>query len=265
MPRIPDHLFQSVAFIYPDRAAAQEGGSIGGTGFVVRYQSAGAARANHFLITNIHVALMKDRTIRFKTTSEKFDFLDITGSQWIYHPNSDDIAVAAIDLHPEWNIAPLDWSAIAATQARLTELNVGIGDEVFMVGRFVSSDLQPIDNPLARFGNITMMPGPLVNDGRGMDVEAFLAEMRSQSGFSGSPVFVYVGPGTYRGNGTMMPFYSEQLGLIGIDTGHKVTETPVRRRDEPSATDLIVQVNTGISIVSPVWKIEEALECATQA
>jgi hypothetical protein len=58
-----------------------------------------------------------------------------------------------------------------------------------------------------------MMPGAQVEDGRGLRVEAFLTEMRSLPGFSGSPVFVYIGSGSDRGNGTMMPFYSQNIGV----------------------------------------------------
>ncbi len=99
----------------------------------------------------------------------------------------------------------------------LNELNAGVGDEVVMIGRFVAHDGRVRNAALARFGNIAMMPGEPVTDGRGMKVEAFLVEMRSLSGFSGSPAFIYMGPGTYRGDGRMMPFYSETIGLIGID------------------------------------------------
>ena len=52
-----------------------------------------------------------------------------------------------------------------------------------------------------------MMPGELVKDGRGLLVEAFLVEMRSISGFSGSPVFVVMPGGSDRGNGTIIPFH----------------------------------------------------------
>ena len=108
------------------------------------------------------------------------------------------------------------------------------------------------------------MPGALVRDGRGLDVEAFLVEMRSLSGFSGSPVFVYMGPGTYRGNSTMMPFYSETIGLMGIDTGHKASIAPIEHRASGPETDLVVRLNTGISIVAPIWRVAEAIDMAAK-
>lgn len=58
----------------------------------------------------------------------------------------------------------------------------------------------------------------------------------------------------------MMPFYSETIGLMGIDTGHKVTTERPRNRGDGSLTDLEVPINTGISIISPVWKVRDVLD-----
>jgi hypothetical protein len=103
-----------------------------------------------------------------------------------------------------------------------------------------------------------MMPS-IVEDGRELWVEAFLVEMHSLSGFSGSPVFVHIPPGSYRGKDKgMMPFYSEEIGLVGIDTGHKQLTSPVLG-PLGQETGMRVKLNTGVAIVSPVWKILEVL------
>ncbi len=105
-----------------------------------------------------------------------------------------------------------------------------------------------------------MMPGEPVKDGRNLLVEAFLVEMRSLSGFSGSPVLVNVGPGTYRGNGTMMPFYTETIGLMGDRYWAQGFNGRGAQKSDGAKTDLEVPLNTGISIVAPVWKIREVLD-----
>lgn len=261
MPRIPDELQRSVVYIYPNAEAARDGHGAGGTGFFVQRQRTGASKPAQYLVTNIHVAQAKNRTLRINTLSGGVDFHEIKGSDWVNHPNGDDIAAIALAVEPHWATSALDWSALAVTQARMIELNMGVGDEAFMLGRFVSLETVQLNQPLARFGNVAMMPGVPVKDGRGIEVEAFLVEMRSLSGFSGSPVFVYMGPGTYRGNGTMVPFYSETIGLMGIDTGHKATLGEVRKKNDDASTGLEVPLNTGISIVAPVWKIQELLDC----
>jgi len=123
-----------------------------------------------------------------------------------------------------------------------------------------------VNQPLARFGNIALMPGEKVVDGQEESVEAFLIEMRSLSGFSGSPVFVYMAPGTFRGEGRRMPFYKEVIGLIGIDTGHISINTPVVQNvgGVPTKSGMVEQ-NGGTAITSPVWKNADVVEDLTGA
>jgi hypothetical protein len=111
------------------------------------------------------------------------------------------------------------------------------------------------------------MDGEKVRDGRGMMVDAYLAEMRSLPGFSGSPVFLCIGAGSYRGASgaevqpKMMPFYTETIGLLGIDTGHKNVKSPVvdkaGKRVEPVR---FIEQNSGVAIVAPYYKINDVLE-----
>jgi hypothetical protein len=63
----------------------------------------------------------------------------------------------------------------------------------------------------------------------------------------------------------MMPFFRETIGLIGIDTGHKTTRSPVKLRATGGETEFDVRVNAGVSIVAPVWKIAEVLDDRTLA
>jgi hypothetical protein len=210
----------------------------------------------------MHVANSKPRSLRIATTDGDPEIVSIAGEDWVNHSDGDDIAILQFEPKPHWNVGAIPWHDVAPTHARLTELNVGVGDEVFMLGRFVSHQGKQRTQPLARFGSIAMMPGEYVRDARGFDVDAFLVEMRSLSGFSGSPVFVYLGPGTYRGNGTMMPFYSETIGLIGIDSGHKTIGAQVIDRQSGVETQLGIDLNTGVAIVVPVWKIRDVLNDA---
>jgi hypothetical protein len=254
-----------VVFLYPSEEAARAGTGAGGTGFVVAFRANGRADPFHYVVTNVHVAKAGSCTLRVNNSRGGIDTLQLPIGLWTSHPNGDDIAVCAISLQAEWALSALEWSDVVVTEAGMSRFNMGVGDDVFMLGRFISHDSIQLNQPLARFRNIAMMPGPPVKDGRGISVEAFLVEMRSLSGFSGSPVFVYVGPLSYRGNGTMMPAYSEAIGLIGIDTGHKTTMARAQNRNDGLVTESEVPLNTGISIVSPIWKLGELLDAETLA
>jgi hypothetical protein len=72
--------------------------------------------------------------------------------------------------------------------------DIGPGDDVFVVGRFINREGKQKNIPSVRFGNIAQMPGePLFLDD-GKELECFLIEGRSISGFSGSPVFIHISP-----------------------------------------------------------------------
>jgi hypothetical protein len=186
---------------------------------------------------------------------------------WTNHPDGDDVSLAPIDfdIPDDWAVGALVWEDFCPTQERMDELNIGVGDDVLMLGRFTCHSGRQQNQPLARFGNIAMMPGERVKDGRGLEVDAFLVEMRSIPGFSGSPVFVVIGAGSYRGEygggAKMMPFNSETIGLLGIDTGHKPIMHEVRQADgKPMTPTMYVEQNSGVAIVAPYTKILDALE-----
>jgi len=220
------------------------------------------------VVSNSHVVFSGCTTLRINKRDGGVDTATIPAEAWEKHDDGDDVAIAPMgELPLEWSIAALQWEDMFPTPERLAELNVGLGDDVFMLGRFVGHTGQQQNQPLARFGSLAMMDGERVKDGRGFLVDAYLADMRSLPGFSGSPVFIAIGAGSYRGvsgsekEATMMPFYSETIGLLGIDTGHKMIEHRVldceRRKVEPAQ---YVKQNSGIAIVAPYYKINDVLQ-----
>jgi len=71
------------------------------------------------------------------------------------------------------------------------QIVLGYGDDIFMVGRFITFDGKQRNTPVVRFGQISMLPAePVEVDGGRAQEEVFLVECRSIGGLSGSPVFV---------------------------------------------------------------------------
>jgi hypothetical protein len=264
MPRVPDELLHSVVYLFQDKAHAREGRGAGGTGFLVDFP--GDAHTHRYVVSNVHVVRNGCSTLRINKKDGLVATKELPASAWVDHPDGDDVAAAPISTPKTWEVRALSWADFGPTPERLEELNVGIGDDVLMLGRFVGHAGRQRNQPLARFGNIAMMPGERVKDGRGLFVDAYLVEMRSMPGFSGSPVFIVIGAGSYRGTyggeKKMMPFYSETIGLLGIDTGHKPLTHPVLDRDSrtPSSPEQVVQQNSGVAIVAPYYKIRDVLE-----
>src|SRR5260370_1057024 len=66
------------------------------------------------------------------------------------------------------------------------------GGSGFLVGRFVNHEGRQKNSPSVRFGNLAMMPGEPVyhKHSESQGEESFLVDIRTISGYSGSPVFV---------------------------------------------------------------------------
>ncbi|PJI55722.1 hypothetical protein CTI14_02415 [Methylobacterium radiotolerans] len=132
------------------------------------------------------------------------------------------------------------------TAEQISQLSIGAGDEVFMIGRFLNMQGDGIIKPVVRFGSISMETTEFVhNKAMGQDEESFIVEMRSRTGFSGSPVMMYRTDAT-----SISTFHPTNFiyGLLGINWGYIYNED---------------KENSFMNGVVPAWKILELLEHPT--
>lgn len=265
MPRIPDAHLQSVVFIYRSEEAARTGAQHGGSGFVVNYPAGIGDWRIRYVVTNAHVIDSGGQWVRLNCSGGTY-ILHIPHDQWDTAP-PDDFAIAVLRLPPQ--VAPFELSldTLAVTRQEVQALGVGPGDEVYMIGRFVAHGGRIANNPIARFGSISLMPNPdeLVLDGRGNDVEAYLIEMRSHAGFSGSAVFLLIPQQSFRGviGDTSRESNVTHFRLLGIDAGHKLDLMPVEEWDSGAwheRNDLQVKHLSDVAIVVPIWKVVDLLK-----
>lgn len=198
MPRIPKKFISTVFFMYPSVDDAKKGASCGGTGFFVTVPS--QTHQDHqylYAVTNWHVACRGSSVIRFNTATGGTKFINLGPDEWEFDSNvGADIAAVSIseseiDDDTRQLIAPIGVGAFAPEDGD----DIGVGEDVFMVGRFLDYDGGKTNVPSSRFGCISTMPVP-VRQGLGKNVNSYCIDMRSRSGYSGSPVFVYRTPGT---------------------------------------------------------------------
>jgi hypothetical protein len=269
MPRIRDEFLDCVIYLYPDRSAAETGEKIGGSGFLVGVQSKGLPQNFWFLyaVTNKHVIIGGATTIRFTTRDGKTDVLETDERSWVHHPSGDDLSICLVSFDPnlfKFHFIP---RANFLTREIIESLNVGPGDEVFVVGRFVNHEGKQQNRPTARFGFIGQMPyEPIVQDD-GFEQESFLVEVRSIGGYSGSPVFLYVMPvvpDTFAARKVQTyGIYGEWL--LGVEWGMLLNWEPVRNEltkpvNPSNPRGMQVPINTGMMGVVPVWKLAEMLD-----
>jgi hypothetical protein len=266
MSRISDTLLDCAVYLYPSEQAARDGERAGGSGFVVGVQS---DRTEDFyslyIITNSHVVReARSTVVRVNTVKGGMEIYKSDISDWHHHPYGDDIAVMPVAIHG--NIIKIAYvkSSFFVTKETIRDYDIGVGDDVFMVGRFITHEGKQKNLPSARFGNISMMPVEPLRHMRGINQESFVVEMRSIGGYSGSPVFVSIDrsigrPNSEKSKGIEIG-HPPDVWLLGVDWGH--IQESYRVLDEGGARhpdNLMVITNTNMAGVVPAWKVQELL------
>jgi hypothetical protein len=269
VPRIDDMMLDCVVYLYPSVEDAEAGYRVGGSGFLVGIPSEiHEGYVTLYAVTNSHVIRGDNPVIRLNTKKGDKDVLPFNTEDWVHHEDGDELAVCPLVIAPgvyKYKYIPL---SLFVTPELVEQHNIGPGDDVFMVGRFVSHEGQQRNTPLARFGNISMMPWEPIPTKWGPAQDSFLVEVRSLSGFSGSPVFVDIRPFTTRPSSDpeTLDVVTEPLGspwLLGVDWGHPSFHQPVKQREGEQWVDVpegwAVEVNSGQAAVLPAWRLQHLL------
>lgn len=179
--------------------------------------------------------------------------MDITD---LLDPDHDDVTV--LDAH------------MAVDQEYADQAEIGFGDDVFMLGMFANSPGDQRNAPVARFGNIARLPSDdaLIAQETGAETPCYLIDMRSRTGFSGSPVFVYRtvtsdlrpltdgGPISISGENTM-------LNLLGVHCGQYPERFEAKRTEatgDPISEGDHLQGPSAMNVVIPAWRIFDVLD-----
>jgi hypothetical protein len=193
LPRIQDKLLDSVVYLYPSEVSADNAEKIGGSGFIMGVWSRVQNTVHLYVVTNQHVVRNKDgspncQVVRMTSRDNPKAIRSIPDKDWIT-PTVDDLAISYIGTQ---SISLEEDLAFISSDSAVKEENRSdyfVGADCFMLGRFISRDGRQRNTPTARFGNISMLPIEPIIEEDGNLTSAFLVETRSQSGFSGSPVF----------------------------------------------------------------------------
>ena len=253
MPGLPDQLLETIVFLYQTEEDAEVDSPSGGCGWLTSVPWSSNPNQHHiYVVTNRHVVFdLGAPIVRANTKSGDVEIFSLTHIDWTEHGSSD-LAVARINLTYEhkWAfILPKDF----LTQESIDMYNVGIGDTAYSAGRFINLRGQKQNRPVVRFGNIALMPPADIN---GEDL--LLVEMRSRTGYSGSPVFTYIDPALQRwrrAEGTKyISLGTETYGpwVLGIQSGQIKPEGPELEDEEGEYT--------GMTTVVPIEKLTELLE-----
>ena len=294
MPRIADRYLRCAVYIYESLEDAKLGIRQGGSGFLVHVPFENNPDwMELYVVTNRH-ALVDPRTlatrnpvVRVNRKDGTVDCLETKFSDWTLHPDGDDVAVLSLRFtYEDVSFSSVDLDDFV-THKKIKQEDIGIGDDTFMVGRFVNHEGRQQNSPAVRFGNIAMMPKEKITSPYGIDQESFLVEVRSLPGYSGSAVFLFSIAGeddmSVRRDGIdrvrkndeafdlkspeeqrdILFTFTRPKGpyLLGIDWCHIPRKASILNRDGKRIDEgWYVEENTGMAGVIPAWKIAELLD-----
>jgi hypothetical protein len=243
-----------------------------GTGLMCLWSALGLSVP--YLVTALHVIEdIKGESVLVRVADQEggFQTIELPKTDFVRHPEHDasrnyiDVAASIIP-----NVLPYDpiaWlrESDFITPEAVAGHNLGIGDEVVVAG-MLSKHLGETRNiPIIRVGNIAAMPEEPVPTDKGL-MEAYLVEVRSIDGLSGSPVLLHTGvrpPVPKTTDAKIKRYY-----FIGLVHGHYVIKNPTDAviGDAEFRTTLPYgDMNTGIAIVVPSERITELLNGRDEA
>jgi hypothetical protein len=173
-------------------------------------------------------------------------------TEWFY--NDDEGSDAAIlPFHVpeavEFVAVPI---AMCATDEIIQEKRIGIGDDIVVTGLFTGYAGKTQNSPILRGGMISAMPKEALVGKGGEEYRAYLLEMRSTGGLSGSPVFVvkswFTDP-KHKTKNLGLQLFSYVFFLIGVIRGHWEREDVGSYVGENTASE---PINMGIAIATPI-------------
>jgi hypothetical protein len=257
VPTVPFDILDCTIYLYASREAAEKGEQAGGSGFLVSVPLPGYPAVTVYAVTNSHVIAGGFTTVRLNTADGRHDSIALDDHDWSRHPEGDDLAISQIDFSPDFRFKSISCDSLVDGH---DSTFFGVGQEVVMVGRYINHEGRQQNRPTARFGNIAQLPYERVRTAQGIEQDAFLVDIRSLAGYSGSPVFVYRG----RPDLDTEPdrwIKSFEHRLVGIDFGHLPTLGAVlqeNRRDRAQPPTWAEQ-NSGMAAVIPAWRLLQML------
>ncbi len=260
--RVPEFFLTSVCFLCVENpVGSAEKYKYGGTAFFVSVPSDVLPECGHVYVVTARHNVIKSAEeggplyLRINTEDGGSEFFKIK-SDWEY-PEDDavDLAVLPWDIRPDTHfvvgLIPLD---MVVQRETIAQRDIGIGDDLLIAGLFTQRQGSTRNIPVVRQGIIAAMPEePLEDTNTGLLYDAYLAEVRSIGGLSGSPVFVlWHGPRNLPG-GLHMTGGGVDLLLLGVVRGHWDYKT--RRAELDFFGDERETVNMGMEIVTPAQEI----------
>lgn len=255
--RIPDYAKACVAFLCVEKDNAL---LYGGTAFhvIMRSQRLPEEMWFAYLVTakhSVYRAYSQYGHLKLRMNAfDKAHLFDLEPGRWVYpeDPNVD-VAVLQTNLDPLLEVFCFEMNEFA-TKDRIVEFGIGIGDETTTIGLFTQHHGKKRNIPILRSGIIAAMSEEEIFDSKTAQLfHAYLIEVRSVGGLSGSPVLVSVPPHRCKGLNAERP--SDGMSIpFGLIRGHWNIGTS-GDGDFASGETL----HSGIAMVTPIQEVHNLI------
>jgi hypothetical protein len=281
--RVPSEILRTVVFLGHKDPDEKTRFFYTDTGFMVSVPSAAPRQNYTYLVTSKHGALKLGSEFIVRVNRKDGGAEDVpTGGkfQWYCHPSDPFVDVALGPLN--FPINEYDYSCVPRSMfwtREDVERNdlIGLGDETFVAGLFPELEGKRRNSPIFHFGNLIGLPSEKIvieiEDGKKGPADAYLVEVRSIKGLSGSPVFLskplmidlsgivnydhYVHP-TGEVEDTPPIFYATgPFCFLGLMHGHWKYPLGDLAKFFPAIED---GLHSGVAVVVPARKIAEVLD-----
>lgn len=258
------HIRDSVCFVYANMKGVLKPK---GTAFFVALPIGETGLDTTIIVTALHVVAKIEAQsddgrayLRVNAKDGGFLFAEVDPTDW-FRPDHSDEVVDVVFCPWTASQADADIKSIpvryAATADVMAAEDLGVGNEVFIVGLFVNHHGKKRNEPIVRVGNLSAMPSDPVSTRVG-DLQAYFIEARSLGGLSGSPVWIDAGVFRVVDGRRQYRRGGQPLSLLGIMHGHfqvpRDDVPPDDDRDTPQQAQT-EYVNMGIAIVTPIDKL----------
>lgn len=262
--RIPVQFLDTVSFVCVKTADGQY--RYGGTGFFVAIDDEinPSVYSWMYLVTARHCVARAEQHgglfARLNTLQGASHFLKLD-SHWSFPTNdASDLAIIPVGIRDPTRVKPRAITAdLFATDQVIAKRDIGIGDDLVIVGLFTERVGQQRNRPIVRSAMLSALADePMIDSATGLEYSAYIAEARSIGGLSGSPVFVALGPNrvTYETDERQMPRGTARLAtapafyLLGIVRHH--WDYAVSGSNVGFGLGELQAVNMGLAAVTPV-------------
>jgi hypothetical protein len=282
MPRVRESFQYCVFYLFGVNPLTGEGIGPGATGaFIAKYSVDLACETHIYAATNRHCIESHWTNLRINTCEGKTRLIETDPLTWTLSDSCDLAILDVTDLiDDETDQIGFVYTQDFLTPKRIKQYSVGIGGDVVMIGLFADRAGGDTNMPVGRFGNIAAMPDPKhavkVTKADVRSSPSFLNDMRSRSGFSGSPVWVWRMPGNdlgyynpYGGDASKSPipgrfqdgrvFAHTFLCFLGLHRAQFLERTTILSSKPELPANTEIEIASSMTVVVPAWEIEELL------